>query len=63
MKVTPFAFSLLTFLSYSAAAAAPITGTDPTGIAVAVATPGLLVTKGLAIKSAALVYRVWNFIS
>ena len=65
MEVSAFAFSLLvvvTFLS-SSAAAAPIAEKDPSEIALAVATPGILVTKAFAIKSAVFVYGVWNFIS
>ena len=77
MEATTIAFYLLmvaTFLSSSAEAAPIIAETNPTAIvvalpshyraiAIAVATPGLLVTKAIAIKSAALLYGVWNSVS
>ena len=62
MEVTAFTICLAvaTFISTSAEAAPIAETTDPGGIATAIATPGLLVTKVVMIKSAVLIYGVWN---
>ena len=63
MEVPGLAFCLLLVVTIlpSPAASAPIAETDPNGIAIALATPGLLVTKVFLLKGAVLKYDVWNF--